>query len=795
MTASRHPTRNAGKKSMLLNFPTEIQGQADTNDVLSHIPQEPNKGEAMTDWDLLAKLFPPLWASHAEDHREFPNCLPNHFSDNTDLPNVANTQNFAEESRCLPDMESIQKGFQDLGLLESWMSNTEECSPRMEDLLKDVYNENPVLQLSSALKQIEGPNKSMGDNLKYKNYVMNSGNNYCNAQKRVKEYSAQEKHGWKSDRGKGKSPKNNGAGQSHFSVSSRDDWSKEKYPKTYDYMKPPLTMKQSTYNYSQPFPKERGFPNAGPWKPYNDPPENRYNNFPAAGSFDCYENSTHRSFTKSPEFDSHVNSINHNENIHLSSMGPRWLDRDASKKATSSLPSPVNSTFSDGSPTHHSRQASYFSHVSPTGHASKDGSVQINGSSKMPAFSNFGENDQRPSNLFGNPSPKKDGGNRKMPPVFQPAWPHQQQSPVQNNTEKFHRPPKKHSPQNNGNPDKRGKRNWNVQAPQQYNGFPRKSDPSVGNISDFINASFLPSFSSVSDFKQNPNFPTLNPQAFSPPGNMTLPPPPPPFPFSDLIDLFHYEDLNHLNPFLSELLCGDLSPQYFAFPTPFNRYRPPRNRSGPANELHIQLEESCEQWRALEKERKKSEADLARNFPGSRVSSSYSSNIPKLPTNPSRVDRLIVDQLREHSRALSLLKIMEKIRGAALHVNITLALEHHLEAIHLTQARRKDEIVNAANRQKQGAPRYNNEKDVLALAAAIKEMVISTRKSRTALWCALQMTLVKSPSGVAARQEDVERALRELCPKHTLGADAVISKDIQDGKKESGQLHFQSPNE
>lgn len=33
-----------------------------------------------------------------------------------------------------------------------------------------------------------------------------------------------------------------------------------------------------------------------------------------------------------------------------------------------------------------------------------------------------------------------------------------------------------------------------------------------------------------------------------------------------------------------------------------------------------------------------------------------------------------------------------------------------MEAIHVTQARRKDEIINAANPQRQGAPRYNNEK-------------------------------------------------------------------------------------
>jgi hypothetical protein len=76
--------------------------------------------------------------------------------------------------------------------------------------------------------------------------------------------------------------------------------------------------------------------------------------------------------------------------------------------------------------------------------------------------------------------------------------------------------------------------------------------------------------------------------------------------------------------------------------------------------------------------------------------------LPRLPTNPSRVDRLIFDYTREYTRLGGLIAKIDNLKNTVFYEGILLAMQKWLNGIHNVQARRKEELINNAQKQRLG---------------------------------------------------------------------------------------------
>uniref|UniRef100_K7DZB1 Meiosis-specific coiled-coil domain-containing protein MEIOC-like n=2 Tax=Monodelphis domestica TaxID=13616 RepID=K7DZB1_MONDO len=786
--------------------------------------EEPNSPEPFTDWNSLASLLPPTWTPNFGSDGDYSG--PPLKNSVEDFPDFIETQNFNQEYfQTSPEMENLQSGFDDLRLVESWTSPSDHSNQLPENIFKSTYLENSAFKTNPVIQPkgfpLQNAEFSQGETNYEKMKLNNDYDKNCadlNSyfQSRYKNSTSIQKESWKPEIANEKIMKMNLQEQMKYS-NDVGSLAADPYrfhescllPKRNEGVIPSqpiqLSVPPPLCFINQPFSKENLSAVVNGKSQETSPASNFkfMDNFEDNG---CQLPINAKEIPLKPlDYNLSINTALQNGNCQSFFREHIWVDGNVLSPiptANSSFVKPITSgsqvssgvsALSGSSPMHQSVfSPSYYPQTPPIPFFRKEGRLQMpNGVPNGLRFPNSDTENQKPNIQMGHfphdPSAIKDHHSCKIPAHLSSSF-LLHQNTASEFSERYQKLCKKQNLANSNRDDKKGRKNlipqpsYIGQNRQQFNIFQKKQEKSSVNMSDFINPSFLPAFPLVSEIKQNPNFTPFNLSPFVSAANFPFPPST--FPFSELVDVFHYGDFNNLNPVVSDLFRREVTPPYFAFPPPFNKYRPPRNRSGPANELHIQLEECYEQWRALEKERKKSEADLARNFPGKRVSSSNNTSVSRLPANPSRVDRLIVDQLKEQARVLTLLRRMEKLGGGPLHGNISITLEHHLEAIHATQAKRKDELINVANHPRQGI-RYNNEKDVLALALVIKELAVATRKTRTALWCALQMTLPKTCFNLPVKQEEIERVLQELCPQNA-GAPEKTMVDHKDHGLEKG---------
>ena len=120
---------------------------------------------------------------------------------------------------------------------------------------------------------------------------------------------------------------------------------------------------------------------------------------------------------------------------------------------------------------------------------------------------------------------------------------------------------------------------------------------------------------------------------------------------------------------------------------------PATTRPGSVAVVQSRVQEAKWQFQKLEVERKKTEAALAKQNPGKRISFTNSVQISRLPLNPSQLDKLLVDSLREQARVLTLLQKLETINGKFItESSLNILAVWKQKIIMVTAIRRKERM-------------------------------------------------------------------------------------------------------
>lgn len=177
----------------------------------------------------------------------------------------------------------------------------------------------------------------------------------------------------------------------------------------------------------------------------------------------------------------------------------------------------------------------------------------------------------------------------------------------------------------------------------------------------------------------------------------------------------------------------------------------------PIHKLNHFFDKCCDQFRHLEKERRKViefdsmvalnliclylqiESELALSFAGQKISSANNIPIQRLPPNATKVDRIITDMFREHAKVVTIVGKMEQLKGGELSEAIHNAIQKWYDLIRLLQMKRKYEVQRSAAQPM--AVSLPDEPLIEQMSDIMKSLTSAIRSVRTFLWCSLMVTL------------------------------------------------------
>lgn len=121
----------------------------------------------------------------------------------------------------------------------------------------------------------------------------------------------------------------------------------------------------------------------------------------------------------------------------------------------------------------------------------------------------------------------------------------------------------------------------------------------------------------------------------------------------------------------------------------------------------------------------------------------------KYPPNSTRVDKLIIDEQKEHQKVESLIGRIERLGFTPMHPNVGVTLDLWLTGIKDLRSVRKNELANLTELQHMhnNGTKSHLQGDIVSLIDCVKELTKQTRSARTIVWCALQMLYASIQGG------------------------------------------------